>query len=127
VSKGTSPRVVVVTPDHQGWFARVPLQIYLPRPRAIDEGLVSQLPQFERVARRAGDHASPQRIAVREVVLAAVGWDEPVLPRPLARSFAAVEARAGRGYGLVRLRSDRIAPMPTAGLVAPRSAIVIER
>lgn len=127
VAGGELPRVVVVTPDHQSWFARVPLQIYMPRAHAIDEGLVPELAQFERVNRRADDHASPQRVAVREVVLAAVSWDQPALSRPLPRSFEAVEVAEGHSYHFVRFRSGRLVAIPTAALVAPKSAVLLER
>jgi hypothetical protein len=127
VTAGDVPRAVVVTPDHQGWFARVPLQIYLPHARAIDEGLVPQLAHFERVSRRAEDRKSPERVVVREVVLAAVGWDDPVLPQPLPESFAAIEETDAHGYRFVRFRSDRPVPIPTTVLAAPNSAVLLER
>lgn len=127
VAGGELPRALVVTPDHQSWFARVPLQIYMPRAHAIDEGLVWELAQFEPVNRRADDHASPEQVAVREVVLAAVGWDQPVLHRPLPSSFEVVEEGGGRTYSFVRFRSRRLVTMPTAALVAPNSAVLLER
>ena len=121
------PRILVVAPDHQGWFARVPLQIYMPEARAIDDGFVLALPQFAQVSRRARDHASPRLVAVREVVVAAVGWELPTLPRPLPSSFTAVEERVAHGYRFVRYRSEQAVVLPTATLRAPLSAILLEQ
>ena len=96
----------------------MPLQIYMPHARAIDEGLVPEFAQFERVSRRADDHESPDEISVRELVVAAVGWDELVLPQPLPRSFDVVEESGAHGYDFVRFRSDRRVSLRTAELVA---------
>jgi mannosyltransferase len=120
------PRAVVVAPDHQGWFARVPLQLYLPDARAVDRGLVSTPAQFADISRRASDRASPRRLVVRELVLAAVGWDVPSLPQSLLRDFDLVEERTEPGYRFRRYRSSRPHALPTGALAVPLAAVLLE-
>ena len=120
------PRAIVVAPDHQGWFARVPLQLYLPGARAIDAGLVEIPAQFSAVSRRVDDHATPRRVVVGELVLAEVGWSIPSLPSSLSRDFSLVEERCAAGYCFRRYRSRRPHPVETRELVLPRTAVLLE-
>jgi mannosyltransferase len=119
-------RAIVVAPDHQGWFARVPLQVYLPRASAVDDGLVATEPQFAALSRRTQDHAAPSRISVREVVLAGVGWTVPALPRPLPSQLRLVEERSGAGFRYRRYRSSGPVSVATASLLADPAAILVE-
>jgi len=123
---GAGARVVVVAPDHLGWFGRVPLQIYLPGATAVDARLAPAPPQFRGISRRPEDNSTPDELAVREVVVAAVGWDDPVLPRPLPRELELVEERTAAGYRFRRYRSERAVEIPTAALAAPSSAVLIQ-
>ena len=118
-------RAVVVTPDHQGWFARVALEIYLPEARALDGAYSSTPPAFTRLSRRVVDDSSPRRVVTREVVLAGVGWSLPELSERLPRTFRRVEARSGIGYSFVRYRSARPVSIETATLAAPQSAVIL--
>jgi mannosyltransferase len=117
-------RAIVVAPDHQGWFARVPLQLYVPAARGVDERLVTTPSQFAGISRREQDHGSPPVLVVREVVLAAAGWELP--KPPLASDFTLVEERDAPGYRFRRYRSREPVTVPTAGLVAPLSAVLLE-
>jgi hypothetical protein len=126
VERGVTPRLLVVTPDHETWFARVPLQIYLPRARAIDQGLVPVVPQVQGVNRRPVDHATPRRVTVREVVVAAVGWYDPTRPRGLPRSFRLVERRV-HGYRFLRFQSARPVALSPAAFVQPKTVVLLER
>lgn len=125
--RGQLPRAIVVAPDHQSWFARAPLQIYMPGARAVDQGLVEELTQFERVNRRSVDRTSPPQLALREIIVAGAGWELPSLPRPLPPSFKLVERRQRHGYSFVRFRSSGLTTISTAALVAPLSVVLLER
>jgi hypothetical protein len=121
------PRAVVVAPDHQGWFARVPLRVYLADAHGVDERLVSTPPQFASVSRGVGDHQSPSSLVVDEIVVAAAGWETPALPRVLAQQFRLVEVRSGAGYELRRYRSAHPIRVPTALFSTPLSAVLLEK
>jgi mannosyltransferase len=119
-------RALIVTPDHQGWFARVPLQLYRPEARAIDSGLTSTPSQFARVSRRPRDHAAPRTVVLQELVIAGVGWGIDALPPSLADRFRLVEDRRSDGYHFRRYRSERPVDVPTKSLVLPLSVVVVE-
>jgi mannosyltransferase len=125
IRAGTGPQVALVTPDHQGWFARVPLQVYLPEARAVDSGYADAVPQFARVSRRPVDKGTPSHVVARSVVLAGVGWGLPALPRPLPRELATTVDRDGHGYRFVRSESDSPLRLRTRSLSAPQSAILV--
>jgi mannosyltransferase len=126
VDRGSLPRVLVVTPDHETWFARIPLQYYLPHAHAIDAALVHDVTQLRRVSRRPGDRSAPTRIAVREVVVGEVGWTPPARPTGLPRVFRLVERRSGHGYELLRFRSPRPVTIPTALLETSQPAVLLQ-
>ena len=120
-------RALIVTPDHQGWFARVPLQLYRPEAKAIDARFRSTPLQFATVARRPQDLATPRSVSVREIVLAGVRWRIAALPSDLADRFRLVEERETDGYRFRRYRSDRPARVRTASLSAPLSVVLVEK
>jgi mannosyltransferase len=120
----TSPTALVVTPDHQGWFARLALEIYVPEARPVDGGHVHTPPAFSRLSRHTNDE-SPPGIRVREVVLAAVGWSLPELGDELPETLTRIEDRAGDGYRLVRYRSARRVSLETRDLVTSQSVLLL--
>ena len=119
-------RALIVTPDHQGWFARVPLQLYRPEARAIDTGLTRTPSQFARVSRRPRDHAAPRTVVLQELVIAGVGWGIDALPPALADRFRLVEDRRSDGFHFRRYRSERPVDVPTRLLVVPLSVVLVE-
>jgi mannosyltransferase len=121
------PQVVVVTPDHQGWFARVPLQVYLPEARAVDSRYADAVPQFARVSRRPVDNATPRQVLAHVVVVAGVGWDLPALPQPLPSAFEPVQDRGASGYSFVRHESTDPVLLRTSSLAPPQAAVVLVR
>jgi len=120
------PRAILAAPDHQGWFARVPLQLYLPDAHAVDRGIVRAGEQFATVARRSVDRSSPRTVEIGEIVTAGVGWEAPSLPAGLAGRFALAEERSGDGWTFRRYRSDRPVDVRTTLLAVPLAAVLVE-
>jgi len=119
-------RAIVVVPDHLGWYARVPLQIYLPEAHAVDRGLTDVPEQFARVSRRPQDRAGQRQLAVRELALVAVGWETPAPPATVTERFRTITERSRNGLVVVRLRHPRELVLDTASLAIPRSVVLLE-
>jgi len=125
IREGGPAQVAVVTPDHQGWFARVPLQLYLPETQAVDEAYADAVPQFARVSRRPIDRGTPPHVLARAVVLAGVGWELPSLAERLPAAFVQVEDRRAHGYRVVRYESEEAVRLDTSSLAARQAAILL--
>jgi mannosyltransferase len=110
-------RVIVVAPDFGGWFARIPLLVYLPQARSIDRRYVQPLVGFRR-ALRWNEATAPRTVATQEIVQITMGNSQPyALIAHLPQGFRRVETRSAPGYAIVRYRSDRRVDVAPATLV----------
>ena len=97
--------IVVAAPDYDGWFARVPLQVYLPSVTSIDEGLAEQSPQHRRLGGDAEARATDP-VSVEEIVVLALGAEDrrPEVELALPPRFSLVEERDDGAWLIRRFR-----------------------
>ena len=120
------PRVLVVAPNLDGWSARVPLRLYSPDAVPIGRELLRDAPQFLALTGRERELAAPGRAAVREIVVAGVQWELPLLRAGVPPAFRLVEERKTDRYHLAVYRSPRRVVVDAATLgAASRDAAIL--